>query len=371
MAALVTIVAPVDAVCLRLIARNREVDDAQDAALLVDDPGFGFLVPVRFGRAAGLLRRRGARVNGQPIPGSAVDRALDRIAPDKREEARKQILNYLVENLVIDQYVLQLPQYAVAKKEIDAKEEEVRGELKKEKKDFAKMLQEMKLTEGELRDQIAADLRWNKFCSSLATEDQLKRLFDTHKELFDGTMVRARHILLTPPMNDPKAIAEASDQLRVIKKEIEAKVDAGLAKLPAGTDPLAREKERRALVDDAFAAAAKAKSKCPSRIQGGDVDYFQRSGKMVEPFAKAAFALKPFQMSDVVQTQFGVHLILVTDRKPGLDVKYADVKGDVKDEFCDRLRDQVVAKLKPRATIVIMPAPKSRRCRRRCRSEHC
>ena len=89
------------------------------------------------------------------------------------------------------------------------------------------------------------------------------------------------------------------------------------------------------------------------------MDYFQRSGKMVEPFAKAAFALKPFQMSDVVQTQFGVHLILLTDRKPGLDVKYADVKGDVKDEFCDQLRDQVVAKLKPRANIVIMPAPKT------------
>ncbi len=87
--------------------------------------------------------------------------------------------------------------------------------------------------------------------------------------------------------------------------------------------------------------------------------YFQRSGKMVEPFSKAAFALKPFEMSDVVQTPFGVHLILVTDHKAGfVDVKYEDIKDDVKDEFCDRLRDQVVAKVKPTAKIEILPAPK-------------
>jgi peptidyl-prolyl cis-trans isomerase C len=298
------------------------------------------------------------RVNGQPIPESAVDRALDRVPPPKRDEARKQILDFLVENVLLDQYVLQLPQYAVEKKDIDAKEEEVRAELKKQNKEFPKMLEEMKLTEAELREQIAADLRWTKFCADMAKEDQLKKLFESEKVLFDGTMVRARHILLTPPMTDPKAIADAAARLRVIKQEIEAKVDAGLAKLPAEADPLAREKERRALLDDAFAAAAKEKSQCPSKVQGGDVDYFQRSGKMVEPFAKAAFALKPFQMSDVVQTQFGVHLILLTERKLGLEVKFADVKDDVKDEFCDRLREQVVAKLKPRANIVITPAPK-------------
>ena len=297
------------------------------------------------------------RVNGQPIPESAVDRALDRVPPAKRDEARKQILDFLVENVLLDQYVLQLPQYAVEKKDVDAKEEDVRAELKKQNKEFAKMLEEMKLTEAELREQIAADLRWTKFCADMAKEDQLKQLFESEKVLFDGTMVRARHILLTPPMTDPKAIADAAARLRVIKQEIEAKVDAGLTKVPAEADPLAREKERRALLDDAFAAAAKEKSQCPSKVQGGDVDYFQRSGKMVEPFAKAAFALKPFQMSDVVQTQFGVHLILLTERKPGLEVKFADVKDDVKDEFCDRLREQVVAKLKPRANIVITPAP--------------
>ena len=52
---------------------------------------------------------------------------------------------------------------------------------------------------------------------------------------------------------------------------------------------------------------------------------------MVEPFARAAFALKPYTMSDVVQTQFGCHLILVTDRKAGQEVKFADVKDEVRE----------------------------------------
>lgn len=297
-----------------------------------------------------------ARVNGQPIPESAVQRPLERVPDEKRGAARKEVLDYLIGNVLIDQYVLQLAQFAVAPKEVDAKEDEVKAELKKLNKDFGKMLEEKKLTEAELRQEIAADLRWTKYCSAEATDDKLKQLFDAETVLFDGTMVRARHILLTPAMTDPKAVETASGQVRGIKKEIETVVEKGMADCKEA-QPLAREEKRRQLLDDAFAAAAKKYSQCPSKAQGGDVDYFQRSGRMVEPFAKAAFALKPFEMSEPVQTQFGVHLILVTDRKKGLDVKFEEIKEDVKEEFCDRLREQLVAKLRPQAKIEITPAP--------------
>jgi parvulin-like peptidyl-prolyl isomerase len=298
-----------------------------------------------------------ARVNGQPILESAVQRALEHVPPTKRDEARKEILDHLVETAVVDQYILQLPQYTAAKEEIDKKEEVVRAELQQQKLDFNKWLGEMKFTEPELRQEIAADLRWNKFCDSQADDARLKQLFASEKDVFDGSQVRARHILLTPALTDAKAVETATTQLRAIRKEIEAKVDQGMAECKE-TDALKREERRRQLLDDAFAEAARTNSQCPSKAQGGDVDYFQRSGRMVEPFSKAAFALKPFQMSDVVLTQFGVHLILVTDHKAGLDVKYDEVKDDVKDEFCDRLREQVVAKYKPTAKIEILPTPK-------------
>jgi peptidyl-prolyl cis-trans isomerase C len=298
-----------------------------------------------------------ARVNGQPILDTAVQRALEHVAPDKQEAARKEILDHLIENALIDQYILQLPQFTASKEEIDKKEDQVRAEMKQQNLDFNKKLAEMKLTEAELRQEIAADLRWNKYCDSEATDAKLKQLFDSEKVLFDGTMVRARHILLTPTMTDPKAVETATSQLRAVKKEIEDKVEQEMAKCPA-TEELARADYRRGLLEDAFSAAAAKYSQCPTKAQGGDVDYFQRSGRMVEPFSKAAFALKKFEMSDVVQTQFGVHLILVTDRKPGLDVEFEKIKDDVKDEFCDRLRDEVVARVKPHARIEITPAPK-------------
>ena len=63
-----------------------------------------------------------------------------------------------------------------------------------------------------------------------------------------------------------------------------------------------------------FSAAAMEYSKCPSKAKGGDLGYFGR-GMMVPEFDKAAFDLPVGQVSDPVKTQFGWHLILVTDKK--------------------------------------------------------
>jgi parvulin-like peptidyl-prolyl isomerase len=77
---------------------------------------------------------------------------------------------------------------------------------------------------------------------------------------------------------------------------------------------------------------------------------------MVEPFAKAAFALKPYEMSAPVTTEFGYHLILCTEIRPGREVKFDDVRGFVYDVYGDRLREAVIAAYKPRSKIVINEA---------------
>ena len=63
-------------------------------------------------------------------------------------------------------------------------------------------------------------------------------------------------------------------------------------------------------------------------------------------------------MSEVVYTSFGCHLILTTDRRPGGETKFEDVKEVVKDVYCEKLRDYLVTQLKPNAQIVIAPAAK-------------
>ena len=63
-----------------------------------------------------------------------------------------------------------------------------------------------------------------------------------------------------------------------------------------------------------FEEAAKKYSSCPSGQTGGDLGYFGR-GMMVKPFEEAAFSAEPNKVTNPVQTQFGWHLIKVTDRK--------------------------------------------------------
>lgn len=296
-------------------------------------------------------------VNGEPILEGAVQRALRRIPPDRHAEARGPIVNMLVENILVEQWLSQAASMKITDAEVDKKLAEMKEEMKKEKLDYATVLKEMEVTEAELKKEMMAFLRWEKYAEASANDKALQELFNSNKEMFDGSMVRVRHILLTPDSRDAKKVAEAKTTLAALKQQIEAKGAAEAAKV-GGTDNLAKEKARVKGVEDNFIAEAKARSACPSKQQGGDVGWFDRAGAMVEPFAKAAFALKPYQLSDVVETQFGFHLMMLLERRPGKDVKFEDVKMSVKEVFVERLRERVVESLKARAKISVASASK-------------
>ncbi len=295
-----------------------------------------------------------ATVNGVAIPETAVQRGLKRVPPAKHAEARPEILNYLIANALIDQHLARLQVTADAK-DVDAKLATARAEVKKQGGDLDKIMKDLMISEAELREQIAAQLRWEKFATAQATDQALRALFDQHRDMFDGSMVRARHILLQPPSGDAPARAEAQARLAGYKKQVEDTAAGAVAKLPAQAEAAERDKVRVQAAAEAFAALAKAQSACPSKAQGGDLGWFPRAGSMVEPFAKAAFALKPGEMSDVVPTQFGYHLILVTERRAGKEPTFEAVKDDVREAFMDRLREQLVAQLRPNAQVVINP----------------
>src|SRR5262249_34883055 len=160
--------------------------------------------------------------------------------PDKQAEARKDILDFLIDNSLIDQCMVQL-KIEVAPKEIDDRFQQITADIKKQGGVVEKVFQEMMLSEQEIRAQITADLRWDRYAISQATEPVLKDMFTKNPEMFDGTMTRARHILLTPGA-DPQAQQKAKAQLQQFKQEVGQKVTEGLTKLPPGTDNLTREK---------------------------------------------------------------------------------------------------------------------------------
>jgi peptidyl-prolyl cis-trans isomerase C len=296
-----------------------------------------------------------ATVNGQPIPEIAVQRALKRIPADKQAQARAEILKFLIDNTLIDQYLIQ-QKIAVEASEIDAKVKQVRDEIQKQGGSFDKVMQELILTEAELRNQITAQLRWDKFAAAQATDKVVADYFNANKSMFDGTMVQARHILLTPDAADAKAQADARARLAAIKTDVEKKAADGVAKLPPQSDAAARDAARKKLLVEAFADYAGKESACPSKAQGGDLGWFPYAS-MVEPFAKTAFSATPYQISDVVPTQFGYHLILVTDRRAGKQPKLDEVKDDVRELYLDRLRESMTNRLRTSAKIVMQPGP--------------
>ena len=296
-----------------------------------------------------------ATVNGQPISELSVYRLRVRgPQPGAQPEPREEILSFLIETMLVDQFVAKF-NLAVEKKEVDEKVEQMRKEALMDKTTLDEILRRMFLSMEELRDQLTKGLRWDKFCVQQGTEKNLRDFFDKNKNMFDGSQVHARHILITSQDKTAKGAAAAKAALDEIRKVVDDEVAKELSKLPPGMAPLAKEKERVKLLEQAFAVAASKHSACPSKSEGGDVGWFERTGVMVEPFARQAFGLRTHQISEVVPTEFGHHLIMVIDNKPGKAVRFEDVRPAVFEVYSERLRDAIVANQKPPAQIVIQP----------------
>jgi parvulin-like peptidyl-prolyl isomerase len=293
-----------------------------------------------------------ARVNGQSIHEIAVYRALARVSSMKRAEARAEVINYLVDNTIIDQYLIQL-KIPVDPKEVEEHIKKLKDQAAQEKQDFKTMLARLYITEDELRHELVSTLRWDKFVLQQGSDAVLRDMFTKNVDMFNGKQMQARHILIqTKDGKNPEAAQLTAAN---IKRTIEAEVGQTLAKLPATTDAITRERERSKALESSFVTAAKKYSTCPSAKEGGDLRYFRRAGDMVEPFARAAFALKPFEMSEPVLTEFGVHLILAVDVKPGRDIKFEQAKPFVQEVYAERLREAVLAAYKSKSKIEIVP----------------
>lgn len=296
-----------------------------------------------------------ATVNGEAIPEIAVYRALTRIHPTMWDKARGEVLSFLIENKLVDQYLERL-KITVDEKEVADRIKQVQEEIKKEGQDPEKVFKQLFLTEAELKEQIVGTLRWDKFIDKQVTESTLKTMFEKNTAMFDGSLVKAKHVLVKPKEPSKEAAEQAKAHAEALKKYIEGQVAASIAKLPAGSDKLTIEKERRKAIEEVFAEVAKQRSDCPSKAQGGELGWFPRLGKMVEPFAQTAFALNPFQISEPVMTEFGYHLILPTEQKKGHDVKFEDVKSFVKEVYAEKLREAVLARMQPISKIEIKSA---------------
>ena len=167
------------------------------------------------------------------------------------------------------------------------------------------------------------------------TEDQAQTYYSENKKQYHKPeQVRASHILIKPDTSDPNidlndAKAHARDTAEEVLKQIKDGAD--------------------------FGELAKKYSDCPSSQRGGDLNFFHK-GQMVPAFEKAAFALEVGQVSDVVQTQFGYHIIKLTDRKPETTLTFEQARAEILEMLNNKkqaeIAQQYIESLKAGATIV-------------------
>lgn len=296
---------------------------------------------------------RAAVVNGEPILEATVQRALRKLPKGTDlEKARSELLAFFVDNVLIDQHVKR-QNVEAAPPEVEERIKELRNQAADRGQDFDKILQDLAMRPEELRQIMAADLRWEKYAQIKTVDPVLPNFFKANKDWFDGSQVRARHVLV---QHDANASAQAKSAARLKLEEVRKRVDAAGAEAAAKASPPERGQARLKAMEEAFAAAAGKDSDCPSSKSGGDLGWFPRIHSMVEPFANAAFALEPGQLSGVVETQFGSHLILCTGRMPGKDVKFEDVKDEVREVVVERLRLDLLPGLRAAAKIEIFTA---------------
>lgn len=197
-----------------------------------------------------------------------------------------------------------------AKREIVDRMTEVRMMAMEAKKRGIDKNPETKLKLEYIVDQILAkDLEESTVKDIQITDADIKKYYDDNKDKFAvGPRVKARHIL--------------------VEKEEDAK--AILAQLKKGAD---------------FATLAKEKSKCPSAPRGGDLGWITK-GRMDPEFEKAAFALKKGEMSGVVKSSFGYHIIKVDDVDQGKEKTLEEVKPAIERQIKREKRDEAVGKMK-------------------------
>ncbi|HWR97550.1 MAG TPA: peptidylprolyl isomerase [Candidatus Methanoperedens sp.] len=165
------------------------------------------------------------------------------------------------------------------------------------------------------------------------------------------------------------AVAKLQDQLAAAVTVGEAEVDARVARRQGGGElpeevrasqilvrdaAAAREARRRILAGTPFADVARQVSQSPDATRGGDLGYFAR-GQMPPEFEEAAFGLPRGQLSDVVETPYGYHLFLVTDRRAARARSAAEERAAVRAALLTEKREAAfrawVAKVRRRATI--------------------
>jgi parvulin-like peptidyl-prolyl isomerase len=264
-----------------------------------------------------------AIVGGKPVYIGQVEQMFAaatrgrEITEDSAARLKAAILRQLVNRQLVQNYLEKTGDAATAD-DIDAEITHLKTELDRNHQTLAEYLAKTRQSQAMLQADVAWRLSWSKFLKSKVNDAAIEAFFNVNHQQFDGTELRVSHILFRPNVaGDDSAVAAIVREAQEVRKQIESG-------------------------QITFEAAAEKYSAGPSRHRGGDLGFIPRHGIMVEPFSKAAFALKKGEISEPVITTFGIHLIRLTDIRPG-DKSLSGVNDAVQRALVENMFERIVA----------------------------
>jgi len=277
-----------------------------------------------------------ATVNGTQITEGQIEKMLairmkqmaGRVPENMMPQYIKQMRKQAIEQMVIEAVLTEKEK----EKNITVSEEELTTQINKQMAqqnltmdDFKAMLKGYGVDFSEYQQNMKKRAMFEKLMETefadkvkAPTDEQVRAYYDENAQQFTiPESIHAKHILIRPADgNDPNQA----------KLQAKAKAQELLAKVKGGAE---------------FETVAKENSACPSAKNGGDLGSQQR-GTFVPEFEKAAYALKPGEISDVVETQFGYHIIKLIERSDANTVSFENAKENIVQMLGDKQKEQIV-----------------------------
>ena len=256
------------------------------------------------------------------------------VQEDKNKGINNNILSFIIDNEVAYQDA-QRENIKVEDKDVNEKYEDLKETLKSNSAYKAK-LDEVGVNDDFLKSQVKKDLIVSKYKENFMknikiNDNEIKTYYDNHKDEFTKEEVRASQILIST-LDDNNNVVNQEQ-----KEKLKDKAEDILEKLKNNEDFAILAKEYS---DDKNSGKA-----------GGDLGYFSKEDKNID-FTNPVFKLEKDQLSDIIETEYGYHIVKVTDNK-SVTKTLEESKEDIKNKILNQKYTQHIDSLYKNGKITI------------------
>ena len=264
---------------------------------------------------------------------------------------KDRVINELIVKTLLDEEI-EKRGITVTNKEVDQAIKEIVDKLGS-KEQLNALLKQNGMTNAQFKRDLKEEVKMKKLAKELGTynvsDAEAKKFYnDNIKKFKHPEKVRASHILISVSPAEIEEVVKSDAKNKnldevALKAKVEEEIKAKSAEAEAKANKLLAEAKKDMTQ---FAKLAKDNSDdTTSAVKGGDLGFFAAK-EMVPEFSKAAFSMKPNTISDKpVKTQYGYHIIMVTDRAAAGQDSFDKVKNNIKGYLENQKQIEAIDKL--------------------------